>query len=40
MWLFVAKKCGNNETPIYETRQELSIVEGFGWKVTAIGYAC
>ena len=34
-------KCGNNnETPSYETRQELSIVEGFDWKAVVIGYAC
>ena len=36
----LSKKCGNNETPTYKTRQESSIVEGFDWKVVVIGYAC
>ncbi|KAM4108347.1 hypothetical protein ACB094_03G038300 [Castanea mollissima] len=36
----LSKKCGNNETQTYKTRQESSIVEGLDWKVVVIGYAC
>ena len=36
----LSKKCGNNEIPTSEMRHELSLGEGFCWKVVVIGYAC
>ena len=36
----LSKKCGNNEIPAFEMRQESSLEEGFCWKVVVIGYTC
>ena len=36
----LSKKCGNDEIPTSEMRNESSLGKGFGWKVIVIGYAC
>ena len=36
----LSKKCGNDEIPTFEMRNESSLGKGFGWKVIVIGYAC